>query len=619
MVPPPLDVKKSYTHSDMLLSSRTSPRLSLRKSGGYDPNERGPSSSTSSRFSFNHLIKSPPPSPSLPALVPRHGKPAPSRTPRKWFRGFLWVSCILGLLYFGFTSTWLERPMTAVGWATDSGNQYEMVGESELPDFPTPVIVTDKRGRSKWTVSIPPNHEFPLTPIQYTDICAQNMEVAATVANLHSHVHREHTAHYDYYHVDQNFMDVAEAEAHGLLPGIKAKNSVLREKDGSLVGENKDGLIDSDICDKTLTFVLETSDAGLGKGLMMLWTAFGLAQKEGRHFFVDDSRWAYGKYTTFFKPPPTPKCRPPPRHEMLPCPHHARHLVVSAATATHILGGSFNDYFEDARKMEVYRQKPIFEMARLGYEALFHLSEDDNKYVDSRAAEFSAKSKLHPSIQESGIVIGIHVRHGDRRPYEFQYKDSYIPLTVYSDKAHMLINEKFNHSLPNGGHDTLAKMASPLVIASDDPDVYDSEEFKDVSRAQEQIRLASKNALDAAAPKPNTPGPRKFVDDTVGWEGGFYAGMFWSLGKPSGTPKTAVETPDTTLPPTTEALRLRELVGRAYLMDLAVLGKASDKIVCTVSATGCRLLAVMMGWEKAIDQGGFVNVDGNFNWRGVAW
>jgi hypothetical protein len=34
--------------------------------------------------------------------------------------------------------------------------------------------------------------------------------------------------------------------------------------------------------------------------LMMLWTAYGLAQKEGREFFVDDSRW-YGT--------------PPPLHE----------------------------------------------------------------------------------------------------------------------------------------------------------------------------------------------------------------------------------------------------------------------------------------------------------------
>ncbi|RAL63236.1 hypothetical protein DID88_004314 [Monilinia fructigena] len=484
--------------------------------------------------------------------------------------------------------------MTAAGWATDSGNQYEIVEDSELPDFPTPVIVTDKRGRSKWTISIPPDHEFPLTLNQYANICSQSMEIAATVSDLHSHVHREHSAHYDYYHVDQNFMDVAEAEAHGLLPGIKTKNSVLNEKDGSLVGENKGDLIDLAVCDKTLTVVLETSDAGLGKTLMMLWTAFGLANKEGRHFFIDDSRWAYGKYTTFFKPPPTPDCRPPPQHEMLPCPHHARHLIVSAATITHTFGGSFNDHFEDAKKMEVFTVKNQY-----------------LKWPDSDIELFSDYPATTMNMLTGGPQNSRRKLHLTLRIKRAELSLGYI--------AHMILDQKYNHSLPNGGHDVLAQMASAIVIASDDPDVYDSEEFKEVSRAQEKIRLASKNALEAVAPKPNTPGPRKFVDDTVGWEGGFYAGMFWSLGKPSGTPKTGVETPDTTLPITAEALRLRELVGRAYLMDLAVLGKASDKIVCTVSSTGCRLLAVMMGWKKAIEEGGFVNVDGNFEWRGVAW
>jgi len=28
---------------------------------------------------------------------------------------------------------------------------------------------------------------------------------------------------------------------------------------------------------------------------------------------------------------------------------------------------------------------------------------------------------------------------------------------------------------------------------------------------------------------------------------------------------------------------------------------------------------VMMGWEKAIVKGGWVNVDGDFDWRGVSW
>ena len=54
-------------------------------------------------------------------------------------------------------------------------------------------------------------------------------------------------------------------------------------------------------------------------------------------------------------------------------------------------------------------------------------------------------------------------------------------------------------------------------------------------------------------------------------------------------------------------------------MDLAVLGKASDRLVCTVSSMGCKLLAVMMGWEAAIEQGKWVNIDGDFEWRGVDW
>jgi hypothetical protein len=153
------------------------------------------------------------------------------------------------------------------------------------------------------------------------------------------------------------------------------------------------------------------------------------------------------------------------------------------------------------------------------------------------------------------------------------------------------------------------------IVASDDPDVYESEEFSDAARAQELIELASKQKM----PKTPTAGMRKFVDDSVGWEGGFFARMFWSLGRPSSVPATAAESMDTNLLPTEEALRLRELIGRAYLMDLAVLGRASDRIVCTVSSTGCKLLAVMMGWEDAIVKGAWVNIDGEFEWRGVSW
>ena len=61
-------------------------------------------------------------------------------------------------------------------------------------------------------------------------------------------------------------------------------------------------------------------------------------------------------------------------------------------------------------------------------------------------------------------------------------------------------------------------------------------------------------------------------------------------------------------------MRLRGLIGRAYAMDLAVLGQATDAVVCTLSAMACRLVAVIMGWEAAVDQARWVNIDGEYSW-----
>lgn len=325
---------------------------------------------------------------------------------------------------------------------------------------------------------------------------------------------------------------------------------------------------------------------------------------------------AYGNYTGFFQPPPMSNCRPPPRHQMLPCPHHARHLVVSAATASSTFGGAFNEHFEDGRKMEVYRQKAVFQLARNGYEALFKLAPADDDYVSSRINSLQNMTEIPEPRTGNGMIIGLHVRRGDRHPYEFQYRDAYVPLDRYTDKARELLQATYNRSGPGGEEDMMAEMHSLLVVASDDPDVYVSDEFSHAHKAQELISLASQSS---SAPAPDRSAIRRFVEETVGWEGGFFAGMFWSLGRSSSVPANAVPQPDVRLPPTDAALHLRGLLGRAYLMDLAVLGHSSDKLVCTVSSMGCRLLAVMMGWERAIDKKGWVNIDGDFDWRGVAW
>lgn len=141
------------------------------------------------------------------------------------------------------------------------------------------------------------------------------------------------------------------------------------------------------------------------------------------------------------------------------------------------------------------------------------------------------------------------------------------------------------------------------------------------NRAQTHISLANKAALDAASPAmaPKSSNSEvifnKFVEGNVGWEGGFFPSVFWGLGDAKAGSVAArggrEEREDP--PPSELSLSLRGLVARAYLLDLKVLG-ASDVVVCGVSSIGCRLLAVMLGWEKGIVEGRWINIDGGFEW-----
>lgn len=617
MPPPALDLTHS-THAKMMVIP---PRLNLRRTASYtgtaSTNEKAPLSSTSSRFNFNHLLFSPPPSPGLPALVPRPKKSPVAPRPSRVFRLFGWFLSVAAFLYIAKAAVdhFGDVPVV-VDWALGSQEAYEMVGQDELPEFPTPIAVTDRRGRSKWTVSIPPSYDFPLSTKEYADICAKCHEVATHVRDLHGKTYPSQKASSDYYYQDPYFLDVDEAEKRGLLPGAQDMTwgPTARAHNGHLVGESQSTLIDQPICESTLTFVLESPDAGLGTTLMMLWMAYGLAQKEKRAFFIDDSRWAYGEYTGIFKAPPAPDCQSPARHEMLPCPRHARHLVVSVATARETFGNSFANAYEVLRKKDQDRERPMFDLARAGYEALFHLNKDDHAYVTKRIIELRNKAKAPQGYKQDGTVVGIHVRHGDQHPFEYQYRGAYIPLNLYADRAREIIEDLHNTSAPSGGENVVAKQHSFTVIASDDPEVYDSDEFKRSPRAQEMIKLAAKT--QTPRPEQDRSVMHKFVDETFGWEGGFFASMFWNLGRAGINSDSAGSSMPVT--PSAETTRLRSYIGRAYLMDLAILAHGSDALICTISATGCRLMAVMMGWEKAINHGDWVNIDGNYQWAGLA-
>jgi hypothetical protein len=296
---------------------------------------------------------------------------------------------------------------------------------------------------------------------------------------------------------------------------------------------------------------------------------------------------------------------------MVPCPHTARHIVVSGATVRSTFGHAFTEEYEDARKMRVERQHKIFALARTGYEALFKLKGDDAKYVLNRSLELYGKIK-----EQGGISIGLHVRHGDKHPMEYQYQKDYIPLTRYVDAARDIYIDlvESKHSKKSTKEEK-RHTSSLMILASDDPLVYTSPEIGLNSiRAQDRIVLATKAALEASNPSKKNP----WIDEITGWEGGFFRDVFFSLGQPVANANDMAKAQTEV---TEQAMGLRELVGRAYLMDMAVLGKA-DTVVCTVSSMSCRLLGVMLGWDALMgkkEEKRWRSIDGSFDWRGIIW
>lgn len=616
---------------------RRNPNLSIQSTAAYSQLTPPVQSATSGAFLSptvasrrGLLSRSPPASPSLPSLVPRHGKKQPQTSHTRLIK-----RVIIGGLALVFLLWLIVRQLHASAqssWSYDGdGEEWEMAGGTQLPQDPSVVAMADNSGKMRWTVSIPSNFDFPLRPAQYRDICHQAEEVSKDMREEGRTSNTFAKRMLNYYQKDQYYIDVQEAEEQALLPPSKASGRPKGFVEDEMIA---DGLSTTGlkICERSLTYVMETDDAGFGNTLMRLWMSYGLAKAENRTFFIDDSRWyvqiyqsgiwnllttgrPYGKYVSYFINPPTAGCLPPPKSHMVPCPHNARHIVVSAATVQSTFGHAFNEEWEDPTKMRVQRQHKIFDLLRTGYEALFQLRTDDAKYVRKRVQELYSDIK-----SEGGISIGLHVRRGDKHPLEYQYQKDYIPLDRYTDTA----REIYIDLIANGGKRSTKRSAdagntiltrhttSKMVLASDDPLVYESSEVGPNSiRAQDRIVLATKAALEAAQGKKNP-----WIDEITGWEGGFYRDVFFSLGQPVGNAKDMQKLDNDNVPE--QAMRLRELVGRAYMLDLAVLSKA-DTMVCTVSSVGCRLLAVMMGWDKAILQGNWRNIDGQFDWKGVIW
>lgn len=237
------------------------------------------------------LSPSPPASPSLPSLIPRHGKKQPtashSRLVKKILIGTIGVTILVWLIV---RQIYAYQAKSQPSY-DDSGEEWEMVGGDMLPSDPSAVVLQDAKGNSKWTVSIPASADFPLKPAQYRDICHQCMELSKQLrdeAKASSNIAKRMLG---YNTKDKYFIDVADAEQQALLPTSKSQGRPASFVDDEQLVENKGAVNNMKVCDRSLTYILETEDAGFGSTLMRLWMSYGLAKAENRTFFIDETRW----------------------------------------------------------------------------------------------------------------------------------------------------------------------------------------------------------------------------------------------------------------------------------------------------------------------------------------
>ena len=531
------------------------------------------------------LLASPLPSPSLPSILPRHGKKPPRINSRRIVRVLFWIAvlALLEQIYSRLTASERTTGLRIISTPVhlkDGG----IAMDSSLPHFASPVAMIDRHGNRVWTISNPTNSGL-LSPSTYAKLCARTEHLAAQVALTH-HQHYTSVSDREIYLSDPNFVDVSEAKAAGLLPSIDDTQAPIA------------GI---PTCTRSLTFSFDASTASLGPQLLQLWLSYSLAKREKRAFFIDDSRFPYGQFSTYFPEAAKPSCQRPHPSHIVPWPRQARHLVVSTATSEWMFGEAFQKHFS---------QRAIYDMMRHGFHHLWDgklADQDDESYAQARVSELRAQAS-----GKNALIAGLHIRRGNRRPLELQYRQSYIPLTRYISA-------------------TTSPPDSPrhvdLIASSDDPTVYTNPDFVDssITRAQYRISLASK--ADSGQD---------------GWDGGFFSGIFWSLG---GGPESEARkhhfayqnVPGAAQPSKkqfhksepdgkrqdSDALQLREYVARAYLLDLAILARASDTVVCTADSSACAILGVMLGWER-VKEGDWINVDygakpgtGGVEWRGL--
>lgn len=335
-------------------------------------------------------------------------------------------------------------------------------------------------------------------------------------------------------------------------------------------------------CEKTLTYLLDDHH-GFAYNLNGLLQSWSLAQKDNRTFFVDDTYWQLGKWSDFFNDVPAPtnedgsECVAPPKEELVACPRVTRHFVLTPTTFIYHLGHDYMEEYENPYGHDTQRLIDFFQGDENGLKAVFQPNVNTLHVIDEAAKSIAS------SQADTFDYVSLHIRKGDLHPMSWTHHKDYIPIEDYLKQAELLWQATNSTDTPR------------VYVATDDSNVV--AKVKEARPKWEVLAAFANDATnreqyfmtDAETQRPANEPATKFIP-----EPGYYQAGFDAL----------------------DADRKRNLI-RGLLADMTLASKAGAGTVCTVGSNICVAIAPMMGWQKAIVDGKWVNIDGQFDWKPV--
>jgi len=314
------------------------------------------------------------------------------------------------------------------------------------------------------------------------------------------------------------------------------------------------------VCSSSITYLLD-GEIGLAADLALISQLAGLARERNRTFFIDDTYWNRGSWLDYFEdvrltqPGPEPHCLPPPANELVACPRLARHWIVTSHTAKFHMVHEFNEAYQDPYKQSVDRQRPIFEMGRLSLTNTIRPRSTMMSLIDE------ARSALHDKE-----YIGVHMRHGDQTAMSWRYHQGYVPTSEYVSAVNKTIAALGNIKTIHVASDALRALTEFSEAAPEEWIIHTSLQTSGLS-------------VEYSADR-ETEGYFQHQWDDI---------------------------------PTEE----RAALTRGMVIDLAVVTGAWAKddgalpaaVVCTLSSHVCKIAAMVLGWQRAMEQKGWVEID----------